>query len=222
MARHGDLEEVPVGYTGVARLPYSDLIVIASCDRFFLYDGERFTYASGDLTWFFDDGCIVREFTPVGRDRAGSVQLSRWKLTGSGRLEPSDGVFAGDVDWDTWLRSEPNPAQWPGAEGYPNGRPMKSWDEPDWWKLPRFGFAMRYGGGQFVRLGPDLAPLRPPGRGRTRTGCFTGSPCATASTCSSTRATATPSRSTRASGWYGSQRTARRARFPALPRARSA
>jgi hypothetical protein len=162
------LEEVPAGYSGVARLPYSDLIVIASCDRFFLYDGDRFTYASGDLTWFFDDDCIVRDFTPVGRDGAGSVQLSRWKLTRSGRLERSDGAFAGDVDWDTWLRSEPNPAQWPGAESYPNGRLMKSWDKPDWWKLPRFGFAMRYGDGRFVRLGPDLAPTAAPGESTNR------------------------------------------------------
>ena len=162
------LEEVPVGYTGAARLPYSDLTVIASCDRFFLHDGKRFTYASGDLTWFFDDDCIVREFTPVGRDRAGSVHLSRWKLTGSGRLEQSEGAFAGDVDWDTWLRSEPIPPRWPGAESYPNGRPMKSWDKPDWWKLPRFDVAMRYAGGQFVRLGPDLAPTAAPGE-RTNT-----------------------------------------------------
>ena len=158
------LDGLPDAWTQVAWVPGSELILISSCDRFFLHDGEKITYASGDLTWFFDESCM-QNLEPVARDSAtGAIRLARgWTLRVDGRIDRSGDAFTTSIAWREGLEMAPNPAQWPGREIWPNGRPVDPARKPAWWKLPRFGFAIRQDEtGRFVRMGADLVPVRAP------------------------------------------------------------
>ena len=70
------LSEFPESWSQVWQVPDSGLILIDSCDRFFLYDGAKVVYASGDLTRFFDRSC-VQGLQPIAYDPAsGEIQLT--------------------------------------------------------------------------------------------------------------------------------------------------
>ena len=154
------IEGVPESWTEVGRVPGSALILIASCDRFFLHDGARIIYASGRLTRFFQRRCIPG-LRAVGHDPAtGAIGLANgWTLTADDRLDRSERPFAPAVGWQDWLAAPPNPAEWPRRESASSGR------QPSWWKVPRLGFAIRQDGkGRFVRMGPDFVEVTPPGQ----------------------------------------------------------
>ncbi len=70
-----------------------------------------------------------------------------------------------DFTWRSWLEDETNPERWPGPEKLHEGWSNSERDKPYWWKVPRYGFAVRQEHrGRFVRLGPDLVPVMKPGQ----------------------------------------------------------
>lgn len=158
------MEDLPVAFTTITRVPGSDIALVDSCDRFFLHDGGKILYASGDLTGWFESGC-VHGLTPVSFDpTSGAIRLSRgWTLTGDGRLDRSGGAFDTGISWWDWLEVAPNPAFLPGGEWSPDGRTVDRSLQDFWWKLPRFGFAIRQDPkGRFVRIGPDRVEITDP------------------------------------------------------------
>jgi len=159
------LAEFPDAWTQIWQVPDLGLILTSSCDRFFLYDGAEVVYASGDLTGFFDRSC-VQGLQPVAYDPgSGEIQLDRgWTVSVEGGLDKTKGVLSG-ISWTDWLNASPNPAQWPGSETLPNGKAVDPERRPSWWKLPRFGFAIRQDGkGRFVRMGADRVHVTEPGQ----------------------------------------------------------
>lgn len=160
------IDRVPEAYTVVGRVPGSELIMIASCDRFFLHDGSRVTYSSGDLTWFFQKRCVPG-LAPEQYDPAtGSIRLfNGWTVTTDRRIDRSGDTFRPAIEWNEWLAAPPNPERWPGRVVGINGREIIHDRKPFWWKLPRFGFAVRQDGkGRLVRMGPDLVEITAPGQ----------------------------------------------------------